>query len=328
MGSTGGRRTALITGAGGFAGTHLLAELDRETDWNLVGLGLKVRTSPTRATMLGCDLLDADLVRRVVSRQRPDIVFHLAAQTYVPKSFASPEATLANNTLGQLHLLEALRAENLDAVVLIVGSSEEYGLVRIDDLPITEDQPFRPVNPYAVSKITQDMLALQYHLAHSMRIVRVRPFNHCGPGQSDRFVLANFARQVVEAELERIEPVILTGDLNAERDFLDVRDVVRGYRLAVEHGAAGEVYNIASGQAWRIGGLLERLIARGKVPVEVRQDPTRLRPSDTPRVVGDATRFRTATGWQPRIAMETSLNDIIEDWRRRLRSASTSESLR
>lgn len=316
----GARRVALITGAGGFAGAHLVDELARETDWELVGIVQRPRPADARIALLTCDLLDADLVTRVVERRRPDIVIHLAAQTYVPKSFAAPGQTLVANTLAQVNLLEAIRAAGLDPVVLIIGSSEEYGTARPEEMPLVEEQPFRPLNPYAVSKITQDMLGLQYYLAHGMRVVRLRPFNHCGPGQSDRFVVANFARQIVEAELGRIEPVILTGDLSAQRDFLDVRDVARAYRLAVDNCAPGEVYNIASGVARRIGDVLDQLIAHARVSVEVRRDPSRMRPSDTPTVVGDATRLRAVTGWSPRIPFDTTLADIVADWRMRLRA--------
>jgi GDP-4-dehydro-6-deoxy-D-mannose reductase len=276
--------------------------------------------------MLACDLTDADLIRRVLDRWRPDIIFHLAAQTYVPRSFASPGETLVTNILAQVNLLEGCRALALDSIVVIVGSSDEYGFVHPLELPISETQAFHPLNPYAVSKVAQDLLGLQYHLAHGMRIIRLRPFNHFGPGQSDRFVVANFARQIAEAELGRIEPVILTGDLTAERDFLDVRDVARAYRLAVDLADVGEVYNIASGVAWKIGDLLNALMELGSVNLEIRQDPARLRPSDTPRVVGDATKFIDATGWSPVIPMTTSLLDTLDDWRRTLRSTSADES--
>lgn len=306
---------ALVTGAGGFAGRHLIAELERETDWDIVGLRMRARVDGARTRILSCDLRDRDLVDRVVARYRPNIVFHLAAQSYVPKAFASPGDTITNNALAQINLLEALRAARLDPLVLIVGSSEEYGFTAPEDLPLHEEQPFRPGNPYAVSKITQDMLGLQYWLAFGMRVVRVRPFNHFGPGQSERFVLANFARQIVEAGLGRIEPVVLTGDLDAERDFLDVRDVARAYRLAVLHGVPGEVYNIASGLPRRVGDLLERMVALSGVPVTIRRDPARLRPVDVPRVMGDASKFHAATGWTPRIALDQSLADTLAYWR-------------
>ncbi|MDQ3548475.1 MAG: GDP-mannose 4,6-dehydratase, partial [Chloroflexota bacterium] len=212
---SGGARKALITGALGFAGRHLLAELERGTDWELIGLARGHVSSVGRARMLACDLRDADLVSRVVQHHRPDVVFHLAAQSYVPKSIAAPAETIVNNVSAQVNLLEACRQAGLDPTILIVGSSEAYGQISPDDVPLREDQPFRPVNPYAVSKIAQEMLGLQYALSYGMRIIRARPFNHFGPGQSDRFVLSTFARQVAEAEFGRIEPVVLTGNLDA-----------------------------------------------------------------------------------------------------------------
>jgi GDP-4-dehydro-6-deoxy-D-mannose reductase len=314
----GGVQKALVTGALGFAGQHLLAELERQTDWELIGLARGYGPTAGRERLLACDLRDADLVGRVIDHHRPDFIFHLAGQSYVPKSIAAPGDTINNNVSAQINLLEACRAASLDPTILVVGSSEVYGHVLPDEIPIGEEQPFRPVNPYAVSKIAQDMLGLQYALAYGMRVVRVRPFNHFGPGQSDRFVLSTFARQVAEAELHRIEPVVLTGNLDARRDFLDVRDVVRAYRMLVEFGEPGEVYNLASGVAHRIGDLLDRLIAQATVEIIVRPDPTRMRPSDTPVVIGDASRLREATGWEPMYSMEQSLHDTLATWRQTL----------
>jgi GDP-4-dehydro-6-deoxy-D-mannose reductase len=312
---TGTGRVALITGAGGFVGRQLVAELERETAWDIVGIGLRQVPDTVRARMLACDLQNRELLQRTLDRHRPDVIFHLAAQSYVPKSIAAPGETLMNNVLGQVNLLEGCRAVGLDPTILIVGSADQYGLVRPDELPITEEQPFRPGNAYAVSKITQDMLGYQYWLSYGMKIIRVRPFNHFGPGQSDRFVLANFARQIAEAERGRIEPTVLVGSLEAERDFLDVRDITRAYRLAIDRAEPGEVYNIASGSAHRIGDLLDRLLARATMPLSIRQDPARMRPSDSPRLVGDATRFRQATGWEPRYDLDASLADTLTYWR-------------
>jgi GDP-4-dehydro-6-deoxy-D-mannose reductase len=205
-----------------------------------------------------------------------------------------------------------------EATVIVVCSAEEYGYVDPDDVPVNEKQPFRPGNPYAVSKIAQDMLAYQYALAWDMRIVRLRPFNHFGPGQSDRFVLSSFARQIAEAEAGRIEPVVLTGNLDARRDFLDVRDVARAYRLAADHGESGGVYNIATGRAWQIGALLRQLLDMARVRLDVRHDPARMRPSDVPILSGDATRFSQLTGWRPEIPISQSLADMLDDWRRRI----------
>jgi GDP-4-dehydro-6-deoxy-D-mannose reductase len=308
-------RTALVTGALGFAGRHMLAELERQTSWDLIGLARGHGGTQGRERLLACDLRDADLVARVIGHYRPDLIFHLAAQSYVPQAFAAPADTISNNVVAQVNLLEACRAASLDPVVLIVGSSEVYGHVRPDEVPLTEEQPFRPVNPYAVSKIAQDMLGLQYWLAHGMRVIRVRPFNHFGPGQSDRFVLSTFARQVAEAEARKIEPVVLTGNLDARRDFLDVRDVVRAYRMVVEFGESGAVYNVASGAAHRVGDLLDQLIAQSRVRIEVRSDPARMRPSDTPIVAGDASKLSVATGWEPLYPIEQSLLDTLDFWR-------------
>lgn len=308
-------RTAMITGAGGFVGRHLVAECETATTWNLIGVGRQPMTIGQRTRVLGCDLLNADLMKRVVHRHRPDIVIHLAAQSYVPKAIAAPAETISNNVTAQVNVLEACRSASIDPTILIVGSSEEYGAATPDEMPLKETQPFRPTNPYAVSKVAQDMLGLQYHLAYGMRIVRLRPFNHVGPGQSDRFVLSGFARQIAEAEAGRAAPMVLTGNLDAERDFLDVRDVARAYRMAVDVAVPGDVYNIASGIPWRIGRLLETLIAQSRVPLSVRQDPARMRPSDIPIHVGDASAFRHQTGWEPRIDLETTLLDTLDYWR-------------
>jgi GDP-4-dehydro-6-deoxy-D-mannose reductase len=312
-----GAPTALITGAAGFVGQHLVTELERETDWQL--LGLRRRAGPeqlgTRTRLLSCDLLDRELVLRVLARHRPAYIFHLAAQSYVPQAFAAPSETLTNNLLGQLNLLEACRVLEIDALIVVACSAEEYGFARPDEQPLNEEQPFRPGNPYAVSKIAQDMLGLQYWLSYGLRVLRMRPFNHFGPGQSERFVLASFARQIAQVELGLAEPVVLTGDLSAERDFLDVRDVVRAYRLAALRATPGEAYNVASGVARRLGDVLDMLRAHASVPVEVRRDPGRLRPADIPRLVGDAGKLRAATGWTPRIALETSLTDTLDFWR-------------
>jgi GDP-4-dehydro-6-deoxy-D-mannose reductase len=310
--------TALITGASGFAGRHLVAELERATNWEIVGVGRSRASIGSRTQVLACDLRDANLIRRNVERFRPSVVFHLAAQSYVPKAIAAPAETLTNNLVAQVNLLEACRDVVPDATIVVVCSAEEYGFVEPDEVPVTEDQPFRPGNPYAVSKIAQDMLAYQYARSSAMRIIRLRPFNHFGPGQSDRFVLSSFARQIADAEAGRIEPCILAGNLGARRDFLDVRDVVRAYRLAAEHSETRDVYNLATGQAWMIGDLLDQLRAMARIRLSVRQDPARMRPSDVPILSGDASKFRRLTGWEPEISITQSLQDLLDDWRRRL----------
>lgn len=309
----------MITGAGGFVGGHLIAELERETQWEIVGLELRPSSTRGRARMLVCDLQDRALVERTVARYRPDYIVHLAAQSYVPQALASPADTIVNNTVGQIYLAEACRAAGISPVFLVIGSAEAYGFAEPDEMPLDENQPFRPGNPYAVSKITQDMLGYQYFKTYGMKMVQLRPFNHFGPGQSDRFVLSSFARQIAQAERGRIEPTVLTGDLSSERDFCDVRDVVRGYRLALQSAQPGEAYNIGSGVARPVGSLLDMLIGMAEIPVEVRRDPARMRPSDVPVLVGDARKFREATGWQPEIPIERSLLDTLNYWRAELR---------
>ena len=309
----------MVTGAGGFVGGHLIAELERETQWEIIGLERRPSSTKGRARMLVCDLQDRGLVERTVARYRPDFIVHLAAQSYVPQALASPADTIVNNSVGQIYLSEACRLAGINPVFLVIGSAEVYGFAQPDEMPLTEQQPFRPGNPYAVSKITQDMLGYQYFKTFGMKMVRLRPFNHFGPGQSDRFVLSSFARQIAQAEQGLIEPTVLTGDLSSERDFCDVRDVVQGYRLALERAQPGEAYNIGSGTARSVGALLEKLIGMASIPIDVRRDPARMRPSDVPVLVGDARKFREATGWEPRIPIDDSLLDTLNYWRTELR---------
>lgn len=310
---------ALITGAAGFVGRHLVADVERETNWRTLGLARRATELGSRTRVLACDLTDAPLVERVIERHRPDFVFHLAAQSYVPKSVATPNATISNNVNGQLNVLESLRRAGTDPVIVVIGSAEEYGLAPPEAMPLTEDQPFRPASPYGVSKIAQDMLGLQYYLAHGLRVIRMRPFNHFGPGQSDRFVLSSFSRQVAEIEAGLVEPTVLTGNLQVRRDFLDVRDVVRAYRVAVDLAQPGEAYNLSSGQGYLLGDLLDQLVGLISTPIDVRTDPARLRPADVPTLVGDSSKFRQATGWEPHFSIEQTLVDTLDDWRVRIR---------
>lgn len=314
------RPRILITGASGFAGRHLAGHLLTSTNWEITGLQTHVAAPLDGVRMLSCDLLDADLTRRVIAHHQPEIIFHLAAQAYVPKAVANPAGTLNTNIIAQVNLLEACRAVRIDPIIVVVSSADIYGDVPPNQSPIRETQPFRPRNPYAVSKATQDLLGLQYALSYGMRIVRVRPFNHIGPGQNERFVVSSLARQIAEIEAGRADPVLLVGNLDAQRDFLDVRDVVRAYALVAKQDFAGDVFNVASGVARPIQAVLDHLLCLTQVGVEVHQDPARLRPSDIPILLGDATKLTQATGWQPEIAFEQSLADTLNDWRRRIAS--------
>lgn len=316
----GQKRRALITGASGFAGTHLAERLAASGSWEVIGLSARPgRPSPALSQHLVCDLLNSELLRRTLHHLRPDVVFHLAAVSYVPRSFQDPVGTLMNNLIGQVHLLEAVRALDPPPIVVVIGSSDAYGLVHEHELPVKESQPFRPLSPYGVSKAGQDLLALQYYLAYDLPIVRVRPFTHIGPGQSERFAISGFARQIVEAELGMAAPVLLVGDLDVERDLLDVRDVVRAYELLADSRFAGAVFNVASGRAWRLGDVLEQLLTMAPISLRIERDPARLRPADVRVLYGDAGALREATGWRPEIPLERSLADVLEYWRRTLR---------
>lgn len=326
---------ALITGVGGFAGGHLAEYLAHHTTWDLFGLarsrpaadGGTVRpavdpawAAGLRLQMVAADLNDYGDTRAALAEVRPDLVFHLAAQAIVQRALVDPEATLINNLRGQFYLLRAVRELELPARLLVIGSSEEYGHVTPDDLPVNEDTPFRPENPYAVSKIATDMMALQHVIAYKMAIIRLRPFNHIGPRQTEHFVTAAFARQVARIEAGMQEPVVRVGNLNAERDFTDVRDMVRAYYLAARHGTPGEVYNIGSGRATPVRAILDMLVGMSHVTVHIEQDPARMRPADVPVIVCDPRRFQQLTGWRAEIPIERSLADILNYWRARIQA--------
>lgn len=313
---------ALITGINGFVGGHLAEHLLAETDWQIVGVAREARLSLAplgeQVQLHAVDLLNAAAVKALLREVQPDLVFHLAAQAHAPTSFRDPAGTLTTNILIQLNLFEAVRTAALDPTLLIVCTGEEYGAVQPHELPVTEDTPLRPVSPYAVSKVAQDMLAYQYHAAYQLKTIRVRPFNHTGPRQEDRYAPTAFAHQIARIEAGLQPPVVSVGNLAAQRDFTDVRDVVRGYRLAVERGEPGAVYNIGSGQAVAIQTILDQLIGHSQTAIEVRPDPERMRPADVPLIVCDATRFRERTGWQPTIPLGQTLGDVLDDFRARV----------
>ena len=309
---------ALITGVSGFVGPYLVQALRQGTDWALFGLNR--RTDVVEGyNSVTADLLDRERVRHAVAEIAPLQVFHLAAQSHVPTSHANAGETLTNNVIGQVNLLDACRALPEPPRVLIVGSAEEYGLARPEEMPLREGQPFRPASPYAVSKVTQDLLGWQYFVSYQLPVVRVRPFNHIGPGQSDRFAVPAFARQIAEIEAGRRAPVVQVGNLEAQRDFLDVRDVVRAYHLALTTGQPGEVYNVGSGVSVRLRDVLDLLLDLSPVRVQIATDPAQLRPSDVPLLVADSRALRAATGWEPTIPLERSLRDTLDWWRARVR---------
>jgi GDP-4-dehydro-6-deoxy-D-mannose reductase len=312
-------KRALITGASGFVGEHLCAYLLAHADWELAGTvypqPVEARPRDPRLVLRHIDLRDPGSVRALLGEMQPDAIFHLAAQSFVPTSFADPWDTLENNVRGQLNLLEAVRRSERQVRVLVVGSNEEYGAPQPGELPQTEESPLRPSNPYAVSKVAQDFLGFQYFLAYGMPIVRVRPFNHTGPGQTPRFVVPAFASQIARIESGLQEPLLKVGNLDVARDFTDVRDIVRAYYLAVAQGEPGEVYNLASGRPQSVRALLEALLSHCRVEIRVEQDPALYRPVDVPVAYGSAEKFCRLTGWKPEIPFEQTLQDVLEYWR-------------
>jgi GDP-4-dehydro-6-deoxy-D-mannose reductase len=316
----------LITGISGFAGSflaeHCLSRNGVEVAGTVRDLSRLGHASPIAAQchFYAVDVRDAAAVEAAVAASEADVVFNLAGQASVAESFADPAGTLLDNTVGQLNVIQAVLKARPQARLLVVGSAYEYGLVRPEENPIHEGVPLRPTDPYAVSKVAQDLFGYQYSVSHRLQAVRVRAFNHTGPRQSTDFVASRFARQIAEIEAGTRAPVMTVGNLTAVRDFTDVRDVVRGYFLAATKGQPGEVYNVGTGTGRRIQELLAILTGMSRVPVQVEEDPALLRPLDVPTLICDAAKLRQHTGWEPQIPLERTLADLLDYWRERLRT--------
>jgi GDP-4-dehydro-6-deoxy-D-mannose reductase len=305
----------LVTGATGFVGRHLIRVLAQAGDEPIAAGG-----PGDLACDLTLDLRDAASVAAAVRTARPEAVVHLAGMAFVPAATRDPLLAYDVNGLGTVRVLEAVRALGTPIRVLVISSAEVYGLQRPERMPLDETTPLRPANPYAASKVAAEAAAQAWVASYGLDVMIARPFNHIGPGQAVDFVVPSFASRL--AAIAAGAPSVLeVGNLEAERDFLDVRDVVEAYRALLVHGRAGEMYNISGGSAVAIREVLRQLITLARVPVEVRNDPARMRPSDLPRLIGDASRLRAATGWAPRISLATSLADVYAEARERVAQA-------
>lgn len=313
---------ALITGAAGFVGGHMISYLLAETDLELIGTIYRRHPQhawPKRRVHLEqLDLREEAAVAEILTRWHPDFIVHLAGQSFVPVSWQHPWPTFEQNVLTLLNILNGVRLAQLKARVLVVGSGEEYGEIRPEDLPIDEETPLHPTSPYAVSKVAEDLLGWQYFRSHGLYTVRVRPFNHIGPGQNEFFVTSSFAKQIAQIEAGQIPPRLKHGNLAAKRDFTDVRDVVRAYWLLLQKGEAGAVYNVGSGHGVSIQEILDFYVDQAHIPITLEKDPTRMRPSDIPAIICDPTHLQQSTRWKPQIPLETTLADILADWRKRV----------
>ncbi|MBI3813856.1 MAG: GDP-mannose 4,6-dehydratase [Nitrospinae bacterium] len=305
----------LITGITGFVGSHL-SEFLIKKGFEVFGTTYSGKALPSeRIKIFNCDIRDAAGIKNIVSDIKPHRIYNLSGISFPPDSFKNPRMTFDINFYGTMNLIEAVRGTGLDSNILFVGSSDEYGVVADRYIPISEECLLNPLSPYAASKAAADLLSYSCFKTYGMNIVRVRPFNHTGPGQRYDFVCSDFARQIAEIESGIRKPVIYTGNLDVERDFSDVRDIVSAYYLALEKGVSGDVYNICSERAYSIRWILHTLLGFTKLSVEIKEDPSKMRAADIKILKGDCSKFKMISGWKPAIPFEKTLRDLLDYWR-------------
>lgn len=317
------KKKVLITGITGFAGSHL-AELLLKVGFEVFGTARprsktdNIDHIKQKLRLEDADLMDSHSMYSILAKIKPDFIFHLAAQSFVQTSWASPASTMEVNVVGTVHLFESVRRAGIKPIIQIACSSEEYGLVLPNEIPVRETNPLRPLSPYAVSKVAMDYLGYQYHQSYGMKIVRTRGFNHTGPRRGEVFVTSNFAKQIAEIEKSKKEPILYVGNLETKRDWTDVRDIVRAYLLAVQKCHYGEVYNICSEKTIKVGDMLSLLLSMSKVKVKIEKDPSRMRPSDVVVLLGDCSKFKKVTSWKPEIPFEKTMENLLNYWRERV----------
>lgn len=307
-------QNALIIGGAGFVGKYLIPELSNI--YNVTATKL-----PNESISLdGCTVCDLNImypnqIEEVLNTVKPDVIFHLSAQSSVKLSWINPQLTIDVNIKGALNLLDSIKKLDLVCKTILIGSGEEYGYVQQEECPIKEDNRIRPGNIYAITKATQNMIGTVYSKAYNMDIVMVRAFNHVGAGQLPMFVVSDFCKQIVEIEKGIKEPIMKVGNLTAKRDFTNVKDVVKAYKLLAENGISGQTYNVGSGTAVTIQSILDIALSHSTADIKVVQDPNRMRPSDVPIIVADTSKIFKDTGWKPDISLDATILEVLEYWR-------------
>ncbi|MBP2628350.1 MAG: NAD-dependent epimerase/dehydratase [Firmicutes bacterium] len=307
----------LVTGAGGFVGGYLVSAL-ADRGHHIVAGGIQDSNCKLAREIetLNFDITDYQRLTKIIGKIKPDAIIHLAAQSMVQRAWEEPGSTIAVNTIGTINLIKAVTEHVPGAKIINIGTSEEYGLTGGNSEPLEEHYDCLPQNPYAVSKLAAGQIALQLAKKDHLNIVHVRPFNHFGPGQRRGYAVSDFAAQVAQIEKRLCPPVINVGDLSAQRDFTDVRDVIEAYITLLEKNVETGIYNVCSGQPRSINGILNFLIEQSRVPITIQIDREKLRPSDVPLFVGSASKIKKAVGWEPRRVFEDSLLETLEWWRK------------
>jgi len=315
----------LITGATGFTGPYVAAEVARQNpSAKIFGLGFDPVTDdasdlfPEAFEAVQGDITDSDSVITALEAARPEIIFHLAAASSGAASWSQAAKFFEVNAIGTLKLLESVQELGLDPTTIVASSGEIYGGADDEEHPLTETAPYRPISPYASSKAAQDLIAHQFGEAYGTRVIRLRLFNQTGPRRPSHFVASSFARQIAQIELGLLSPTVKVGNLDARRDFIDVRDAARAYWEAVRHGVPGSAYNVCSGRSSSIKEILDTLVGLARRDVAIVTDPERMRPADIPLLVGDPSRFQNLTGWTPEIPLRQTLSDLLDWWREKV----------